>query len=47
MDRPGRASDSAPVAAFLLGDGSAWIRGANLPADGGMHSHILVQQHGP
>ncbi|WP_225782293.1 coniferyl-alcohol dehydrogenase [Xenophilus sp. Marseille-Q4582] len=46
MDRPGRATDIAPVVAFLLSDGSGWLRGANLPVDGGMHSHILVQQHG-
>ena len=46
MDRPGRASDIAPVVAFLLSDASVWLRGANLPVDGGMHSHILVQQHG-
>ena len=46
MDRPGRATDIAPVVAFLLSDGSGWLRGANLPVDGGMHSHILAQQHG-
>jgi len=46
MDRPGRPTDIAPVVAFLLSDGSAWMRGTNLAVDGGMHSHILVQQHG-
>ncbi|RYF67091.1 MAG: SDR family oxidoreductase [Comamonadaceae bacterium] len=46
MDRPGRATDIAPVVAFLLSDAALWLRGANLPVDGGMHSHILVQQHG-
>lgn len=46
MDRPGQARDIAPVVAFLLSDGSGWLRGVNLPVDGGMHSHILVQQHG-
>lgn len=46
MDRPGRPSDIASVVAFLLSDGSGWLRGANLPVDGGMHSHLLVQQHG-
>lgn len=46
MDRPGRPDDIAPVVAFLLGDGSAWLRGVNLPVDGGMHSHILASQHG-
>ncbi|KAF1019417.1 MAG: Coniferyl-alcohol dehydrogenase [Paracidovorax wautersii] len=46
MDRPGHATDIAPVVAFLLSDGAGWIRGANLPVDGGMHSHLLAQQHG-
>ncbi|MFM2343266.1 MAG: hypothetical protein RLZZ592_2919 [Pseudomonadota bacterium] len=46
MDRPGRADDIAPVVAFLLSDGAAWIRGTNVPVDGGMHAHILAQIHG-
>lgn len=46
MDRPGRADDIAPVVVFLLSDGSAWIRGTNIPTDGGMHSNVLCQQHG-
>ncbi|AZV94680.1 3-alpha-hydroxysteroid dehydrogenase [Bordetella sp. J329] len=46
MDRPGRPSDIAPVVAFLLSSGSVWMRGVNVPVDGGMQSHILVQQHG-
>jgi NAD(P)-dependent dehydrogenase (short-subunit alcohol dehydrogenase family) len=46
MDRPGRPSDIAPVVAFLLSDMTHWLRGANLPADGGMFSHILCQRHG-
>jgi len=46
MDRPGRPSDVAPVVAFLLSDLSTWIRGANIPADGGMSSHILCDMHG-
>lgn len=46
MDRPGRATDIAPVVAFLLSDGSAWIRGANVPVDGGMFSHVLAGMHG-
>jgi NAD(P)-dependent dehydrogenase (short-subunit alcohol dehydrogenase family) len=45
MDRPGRASDIAPVVCFLLADDSAWIRGTNIPADGGMYSNVLLQQH--
>jgi NAD(P)-dependent dehydrogenase (short-subunit alcohol dehydrogenase family) len=46
MDRPGRPEDIAPVVAFLLSDASAWIRGANIPVDGGMSSHILCNLHG-
>lgn len=46
MDRPGRPSDIAPVVAFLLSDDSAWIRGTNLPVDGGMFSNVLCQMHG-
>lgn len=46
MDRPGRAEDIAPVVAFLLSDASAWIRGTNVPVDGGMHSNVLCQMHG-
>lgn len=46
MDRPGRPEDIAPVVAFLLDEDSAWIRGANLPVDGGMFSNVLCQQHG-
>ncbi|HHQ4020298.1 TPA: coniferyl-alcohol dehydrogenase [Pseudomonas aeruginosa] len=46
MDRPGRPSDIAPVVAFLLSDGSQWLRGINIPADGGMHTHILANTYG-
>lgn len=46
MDRPGRPEDIAPVVAFLLSDGSGWLRGTNIACDGGMHSHILAEQHG-
>lgn len=46
MDRAGRPGDIAPVIAFLLGDGSVWIRGANIPTDGGMNSYILAQTNG-
>lgn len=46
MDRPGTPADIAPVVAFLLSDLSVWLRGANIPADGGMFSNILCQQHG-
>ena len=46
MDRPGEPKDIAPVVAFLLSDASGWIRGANIPVDGGMSSHILCNMHG-
>jgi NAD(P)-dependent dehydrogenase (short-subunit alcohol dehydrogenase family) len=46
MDRTGRPADIAPVIAFLLSDGSAWIRGTNVPVDGGMFSNVLCQMHG-
>jgi NAD(P)-dependent dehydrogenase (short-subunit alcohol dehydrogenase family) len=46
MDRPGTPEDIAPVVAFLLSDGSAWIRGTNIPVDGGMSSHIACESSG-
>lgn len=46
MDRPGEASDIAPVIAFLLSDMTTWIRGTNIPTDGGMSSNILCNKHG-
>lgn len=46
MDRPGRPADIAPVVAFLLSDGSAWIRGTNVPTDGGLYANVLCQMHG-
>jgi NAD(P)-dependent dehydrogenase (short-subunit alcohol dehydrogenase family) len=46
MDRPGTTQDIAPVAAFLLSDMTMWIRGTNIPADGGMSSNILCDMHG-
>ncbi|OAN67559.1 3-alpha-hydroxysteroid dehydrogenase [Rhodobacteraceae bacterium EhC02] len=46
MDRPGRADDIAPVVAFLLSDMTTWIRGTNIPVDGGMSSNILCEMHG-
>jgi NAD(P)-dependent dehydrogenase (short-subunit alcohol dehydrogenase family) len=45
MDRPGRPEDIAPVVAFLLSDMTHWIRGANIPVDGGMSSNILCDMH--
>jgi len=46
MDRPGRPDDIAPVIAFLLSDMSKWIRGTNIPVDGGMSSNILCEMNG-
>lgn len=46
MDRPGQAQDIAPVVIFLLSDGSGWIRGTNIPVDGGMSSHIMCANSG-
>ncbi len=46
MDRPGTPADIAPVVAFLLSDASTWIRGTNIPVDGGMYSNVLCQMHG-
>jgi NAD(P)-dependent dehydrogenase (short-subunit alcohol dehydrogenase family) len=43
MDRAGRPSDIAPVVAFLLSDEAAWIRGTNIPTDGGMYSDVLCR----
>ena len=41
MDRPGQPADIAPLVAFMLSDMSTWMRGTNIPIDGGMSSHIL------
>lgn len=46
MDRPGTPEDIAPLVAFLCSDTSAWIRGANLPCDGGLYSHITEHKFG-
>ncbi|MBF9032342.1 SDR family oxidoreductase [Rhodobacterales bacterium HKCCE3408] len=46
MDRNGTPEDIAPVIAFLLSDQSAWIRGTNIPTDGGMSSNHLCATHG-
>lgn len=45
MDRPGRPDDISPVVAFLLSDMSTWLRGVNVPADGGMSSHLFTKIH--
>ena len=46
MDRAGKPSDIAPVIAFLLSDMTHWIRGSNIPTDGGMSSNLLCETHG-
>ena len=46
MDRPATPADIAPVIAFLQSDGSRWLRGANLAADGGMSSHLMLAKAG-
>lgn len=46
MDRLGTPEDLAPIVAFLLSDMTTWLRGINIPADGGMSSNILCEMHG-
>ncbi|MBW6419004.1 coniferyl-alcohol dehydrogenase [Celeribacter sp. PS-C1] len=46
MDRPGTPTDIAPVVTFLLSDGSLWLRGVNIPTDGGMRAHIKATSNG-
>lgn len=46
MDRAGLPADIAPVVAFLCSDESAWIRGANIPCDGGMFAHVQCEMTG-
>ena len=44
MDRPATPDDIAPIIAFMLGEDSRWIRGANIPADGGMSAKLTLDQ---
>lgn len=46
MDRPATPAEIAPVIVFLLTDDAAWFRGCNLPIDGGLTSHLLMEAHG-
>ncbi len=46
MDRPATPDDIAPVVAFLMSDGSRWLRGVNIPTDGGMRAHIEATTNG-
>lgn len=45
MERLGRPDDIAPVVCFLLSELSSWIRGTNIPVDGGLSSHLLSELH--
>ncbi len=40
MDRAGTPDDIAPVVVFMCSEQSAWIRGTNIPCDGGMFAHV-------
>ncbi|KPH64051.1 coniferyl-alcohol dehydrogenase [Novosphingobium sp. ST904] len=46
VERSGTPADIAPVIAFLLSGASAWVRGANIAADGGVAAHYLAQENG-
>ncbi|MBN3845895.1 SDR family oxidoreductase [Paraburkholderia sp. Ac-20342] len=46
VERAGRPDDIAPLVVFLCGDGSRWMRGVNIPCDGGMAANILCQSSG-
>ncbi len=46
MDRSGTPQDVAPLIRFLCSEESAWIRGANIPVDGGMYAHLQCKYHG-
>lgn len=46
MDRPGSPADIAPVVVFLMSNGSVWLRGVNIAADGGMRANIDATSNG-
>jgi len=46
MERAGRPSDIVPLVEFLCSDESRWIQGTNIPCDGGMAAHLLLQFSG-
>ena len=46
MDRAGLPNDVAPVVAFLLSDMTPWIRGVNIPVDGGQVANVLCGMNG-
>lgn len=43
MDRPGTPSDIAPLLVFMCSDTSQWLRGTNIPCDGGISAHLLLK----
>jgi len=43
MGRAGSANDIANAICFLASEQSDWIRGTNIPCDGGMSSHVMSQ----
>jgi NAD(P)-dependent dehydrogenase (short-subunit alcohol dehydrogenase family) len=46
MDRPGTPLDIAPLLVFMCSDTSQWLRGANIPCDGGISAHLLLKMAG-
>jgi len=46
MDRPGMPNDIAPLLVFMCSDQSQWLRGANIPCDGGISAHLLLKMAG-
>jgi len=45
MGRAGTAKDIANLICFLANEESNWIRGTNIPCDGGMYSHVMTQTY--
>ncbi|MEP2533226.1 coniferyl-alcohol dehydrogenase [Shimia sp.] len=46
MDRWGTPEDIAPVLVFLLSDMTPWIRGVNIPVDGGQVANVMCNMNG-
>ena len=46
MDRLGVPEDIAPLVAFLCSDASQWIRGTNIPCDGGLSARHIANASG-
>lgn len=45
MQRAGTPKDIASVIRFLASEESDWIRGTNIPCDGGMYSHVMTEMY--